>query len=205
MVDASGDDALLEALGASQRLGFFGGAPLPEILAHARRFVAAIPADARRVIDVGSGGGLPGLVIAWDRPEVTVTLVDRRATRMDAVRRLVTRLGLRERVSVVTADVVDLLRAPGQQGSYDVVTARGLGAPAVTAEWCRPLLRTGGRLLVSEPPAVSYDRRSRWPDAGLAVVGLRWEEGEDPAIARLVAVEGGPNRPPRRRPTPPLF
>ena len=50
----------------------------------------------------------------------------------------------------------------------DVVTARSCGPPAVVAECGAPLLRVGGRLLVSEPPQVT----DRWPVEGLAALGL---------------------------------
>ena len=44
------------------------------------------------MLDIGSGGGLPGLVIAHDRPDVHVTLIDRREKRTDLLQRQVTRL-----------------------------------------------------------------------------------------------------------------
>ena len=53
------------------------------------------------VVDLGSGGGVPGLVIADARPDLRLVLVDRRATRTDHLRRLVGRLGLADRVEVV--------------------------------------------------------------------------------------------------------
>ena len=205
MSNASNDDALLEALGASQRLGFLGAAPLPSILAHAREFVRAIPVEAELILDVGSGGGVPGLVVAWDRPSAQVVLIDRRETRLDAVRRWVHRLGLADRVTVVVGDATHAARDPRWRGQADAVTARGLGAPGVTAELCRGFVRDGGVLLVSEPPAEGYDRQSRWPDDGLARVGWAWSIAESPSIARLVAVGPPADRIPRRRSTPPLF
>ena len=57
------------------------------------------PASAGTVVDLGSGGGVPGLVIARARPDLRVVLVDRRSSRTDHLSRLVRRLGLDDRVA----------------------------------------------------------------------------------------------------------
>lgn len=156
------DTDLIEALGSSQRLGFLGGLPIPAVLAHARHFVAAVSAwcavDPPWIADIGSGGGVPGLVLAVDLPAARVTLIDRRATRTDHLSRLVRRLALADRVEVVTAELpttdAELV------ARFDVVTARGFGPPPTTLAAARPLLHEGGIVVVSEPPAGGPDR---WP------------------------------------------
>jgi 16S rRNA (guanine527-N7)-methyltransferase len=149
---------LIDALGEAQRIGMLGDRPLDQVIEHSLGFVAAIPASARTLIDLGSGGGDPGLVIATACPDLSVTLVDRRAKRTDLLVRLVGRLGLRERVEVVEADVEDLpQRFPGRR--WDVVTSRGFGPPEYTGRLGVPVLADDGRLLVSEPPESDG---SRW-------------------------------------------
>lgn len=157
------DTDLIEALGSSQRLGFLGDLPIPAVVAHARHFVAAIrewsPSTAPRIADIGSGGGVPGLVVAVDLPDARLTLIDRRATRTDHLARLVRRLGLADRVEVTTAD---LTHAPADLiAGFDVVTARGFGPPSDTLAAARLLVRPDGIIIVSEPPSGSADR---WPD-----------------------------------------
>lgn len=147
---------------AAQRLGTLGERPIEEVIEHARQFVAVLPANATRVIDLGTGAGVPGLVIADDRPEATLTLVDRRETRMDALRLAVAGLGWQDRVTVVTAEVEALARDPEHAGTYDAVVCRGFAHPQVTATLARPFLKNGGSLIVSEPPV--FDP-SRWPDS----------------------------------------
>ena len=74
------DEHLLGVLQLAQDAGVIGNTDLSEEIARARVFVAALgacPSNAA-VLDIGSGGGLPGLVIAHDRPDVHVTLIDRR-------------------------------------------------------------------------------------------------------------------------------
>jgi len=151
------EPALLAALAAIQARGAIGEASLSGAIEHADQFVAAIPPTAVELIDLGSGGGLPGLVIAVRRPDVVITLVERRATRADLLRRAVISLGVWEHVSVFAGDVKDL--ATTRRGTADVVTARSFAAPDITAKWAGTLLRSGGRLVVSEPPV---DDPARW-------------------------------------------
>lgn len=147
---------------AAQRLGTLGERPVEEVIDHARQFVAALPEGVRRVIDLGTGAGVPGLVIADERPEVILTLVDRRQTRMDALRQAVAGLGWSERVQVLTAEAEALARQHEHAGMYDAVVCRGLAHPQVTAALARPFLKNGGSLIVSEPPV--FDP-SRWPES----------------------------------------
>jgi len=94
------------------------------------------------VADLGSGGGLPALVIAVRRPDVTVTMIERRATRADMLRRAITALDLAGRATVLDLDAeVVCERAPN---SFDVVTARSFGDPATTARFVDLLLKDDG-------------------------------------------------------------
>lgn len=163
--DSPTDDRLAEALRESQRLGMLGARPIPEVIDHARGFVAALDGVEGRVVDLGSGGGVPGLVVAWDRPDLAVTMIDRRQKRTDFVERMVIRLGLDVRVDVRCGDVRDLVRdAPA---SFDAVTARGFGPPRLTLGLARALIRPGGRIVISEPPS-----GERWDDAWVADLQL---------------------------------
>lgn len=164
------DDALIETLRDAQRFGFFGARPVEEAAAHSTGFVAAIGAleEGSRIIDLGSGGGLPGLVLAEAYPTAVVTLVDRREKRTDFLRRAVRRLGW-DHVEVVTADVRELVRAVADERTepFDVVTARGFGPPASTLQVAADLITSTGRIVISEPPT-----DDRWDSALLERLGL---------------------------------
>jgi 16S rRNA (guanine527-N7)-methyltransferase len=162
-------DRLAAVFARAQALGALGAWPIPEVLAHAREFVTALPISTERVLDLGSGAGIPGLVIACERPELTVTLVDRRERRTDELVRAVASLELTGRVSVVTADAAALVALPDWVASQDAVVARGFGEPETTLLLAARLTRPGGVVIVSEPPS---DQPSRWQPAWLAAAGV---------------------------------
>lgn len=161
---------LTEALGIAQRLGALGPAPIADTIVHALAFTQLLTATTGTVLDLGSGGGVPGLVIAMERRDLSLVLVDRRAQRTDLCRRLAARLGLDDRVRVITADVGDLVRDPTCP-SFDAVVARGFGPPASTAGAAVPLLLPGGLLVVSEPPT-----GDRWDADLLSSLDLRLDD-----------------------------
>jgi hypothetical protein len=183
------------------RLSLLGPAPVAAAIAHARRFVVALGPE-RRVLDLGSGGGLPGLVLAACRPDLELVLLDGRGQRADFLRRAVGRLGWGDRVEVVHARAEEAGRAPVWRGRMDAVVARSFGPPSTTAECGAPFLRTGGRLIVSEPPEAAPDR---WPASGLALLGLAQVEAPVAGLASFVQVAPCPARFPRRRHSPAVF
>jgi 16S rRNA (guanine527-N7)-methyltransferase len=172
-----------EVLEEAQRVGTLGDRPIPEVIDHARRFLAFLPPGKLNIIDIGTGAGVPGLVIAAERTDCHLTLADRRATRMDALMRGVAATGLGDHTQVVTGDVRDLGRSPDHAGKYDVVVSRGFGPPETTLTLARPLLKDGGILLVAEPPT---HEPGRWDSAVIARVGFSGPRVEN-GIARLVA------------------
>ena len=173
------DTALEAALAAIAERGAIGERSLPVAIAHADQFAACVPATAQRLADLGSGGGLPGLVVAVRCPWVQVTLVERRTRRADLLLRAVRSLGLGDRVQVVGDDV--RVVAETHPHSFDVVTARSFAAPPITARWAGVLLVPGGLLIVSEPPT---DEQDRWPAAVLDAAGLL-DLGRDQGVRRF--------------------
>ena len=151
------DTELLAALAVIQARGAIGERSLERAVAHADRFVELVPAGRRSLLDLGSGGGLPALVIAWRRGDVAVTMVERRATRADLLRRAVASLGLAGQTTVLNSDVARI--ASDAPHSFDIVTARSFGDVPITARYIGMLLVHGGVGLVSEPPT---DRTAAW-------------------------------------------
>ncbi|MGZ8475016.1 MAG: 16S rRNA (guanine(527)-N(7))-methyltransferase RsmG [Candidatus Limnocylindria bacterium] len=124
----------------------------PEAIArlHLLDSLAALPwideLQPRRALDLGSGGGVPGLVLAIARPSMAWTLLDSAGKKADALRSFATALGL-ENVVVIGERAETLGRTPGHRESYDLVTARACAALPVLVEYALPLVRVGGALL----------------------------------------------------------
>lgn len=195
--DLVGHETLRSALATARALGFLGPAPVEEHIRHALRFQAALGARmAGRALDLGAGGGLPGLVLALADPGVTWTFLDAHQRRTSALEAAVRALGLGAHVSVVTARAEVFGRDPANRAAYDLVVARSFGPPAVVAECAAPLLRLHGHLAVSEPP--EGKKGERWPAAGLAAIALAEAASPDPGIAVLQLVGPVDHRYPRR-------
>jgi 16S rRNA (guanine527-N7)-methyltransferase len=109
--------------------------------------LAALPMlpPAGTVADLGSGGGVPGIVLALARPDLRWTLVDSVGKKADALRGFVAALGI-SNVEVLAERVEVLGRGPARE-SFDLVTARACASLPVLAEYALPLLRVGGTLL----------------------------------------------------------
>lgn len=114
---------------------------------------SALP-DSGRVIDIGTGGGVPGLVLAIVRPDLDFVLTDSASKKTTWVSELVSELGLTN-VQVVTKRLEILGRDPEFRGQFDAVTAKALAGLPVLLEFALPLLQVGGRLLAYKGPALA--------------------------------------------------
>jgi len=125
-------------------------------------------------VDLGSGGGVPGLVLATCWPEATGILLDSGRRRCALLEDAVATLGLDGRLSVRCGRAETLARYEGLRATFDLVVARSFGGPAVTAECAVGFLQVGGRLAVTEPPPDRADPEGeiRWPADPLATLGL---------------------------------
>jgi 16S rRNA (guanine527-N7)-methyltransferase len=136
---------------------------VPEAVAVAR----LLPRGAGKLLDVGSGGGFPGMVIAIVRPELDVHLLDATAKKTAFLRAAADELGVA--VTVHTGRAEELARSD-LGGSFDLVTARAVAPLSRLLPWTIPFLRPGGVLC--------------------AVKGERWHEelrAAEPLLGRLGA------------------
>jgi 16S rRNA (guanine527-N7)-methyltransferase len=199
MVAATADEALQAVLRDAQAEGFLGHGPVERHVEHGRALVDAVPRDAVVFVDLGSGGGIPGVVLALDRPDLSGALVDGSTRRGAFLSTAVARLGLAGRVQVLTERAELVGRSPHWRARVDVVVARSFGPPAVVAECAAPLLVPGGTLIVSDPPS-ERGNQARWPAGGLSELGLGVvvHRAGPPAFTVLEQVDACPDRFPRR-------
>lgn len=109
--------------------------------------------SATRLLDVGSGGGLPGIPLAISRPDLSVTLVDSNQKKASFLRQAVSELGLGN-IKVV-ADRVEQLQ---DDAGYDAIISRAFAETSLFLRLTRPLLASGGRW---------YVMKGVYPDAEL--------------------------------------
>jgi 16S rRNA (guanine527-N7)-methyltransferase len=170
------------------------------------------------LLDLGSGGGVPGMIIAEHWPAANVAVLDSSKKRCELLTRWIEESGWASRVTVLCGRAEDLGRNPELRGTFDAVVSRSFGPPAVTAECASPFLRVDGLLVVSDPPANSpspgaagrVPDQLRWPPTPLRQLGLDpLREITKPFhFTILRQVEACPERYPRRSGMPakrPLF
>lgn len=120
------------------------------LLPFVQRWAEAAKVDekgALRVVDVGTGGGLPGIPLAIARPGWQVTLMDSVRKKARLVEEGIGLLGLADRVQMVCDRVENVGRLPAHREKYDLAVARAVAALPVLAEWLLPLVRVGGGVL----------------------------------------------------------
>ena len=106
---------------------------------------------ARSLLDVGSGGGFPGIPLAISNPDIRTTLVERNHKKCSFLRHVVMTLKLGN-VEVLNADVRDIGK---QLKPFDAIAARAVASPNLIWDWCRDLLSEKGHLLLQS--ATSYE------------------------------------------------
>jgi 16S rRNA (guanine527-N7)-methyltransferase len=160
-------ESLEAVLADAQRIGLLGPEPVERHVEHASAWAGALePSD---FLDLGSGAGVPGLVLATLWPDRHATLLDGQLRRTAWLRTAVVRLGLTSRVTVLEGRAEDLGHTPRHREAYRLAVARGFGPPATTAECGGAFVAIGGTLSVSDVPGGSS---SRWPAEGLSRLGL---------------------------------
>jgi 16S rRNA (guanine527-N7)-methyltransferase len=168
------------------------------------------------IVDLGSGAGIPGLVIAAALGRTRVVLVEASLRRAAFLEEWVSRLGLGNRVEVYEGRAEAFGRDLAWRERAVGVVARGFGPSAVVAECAAPLLALDGVLAVSDPPADDRLRgelpwdEERWPLDQLSELGLQPARryGAPFSVAVMAKVAATPERYPRRVGVPakrPLF
>jgi 16S rRNA (guanine527-N7)-methyltransferase len=181
------EEELEAVLTEGRRRGFLGPGPLWVHIEQALGFgtiAAEVPPSrdaaggppvcvskwSGRLLDLGAGGGVPGLVVAAALPRAEVILLDANQRRADFLESSRLRLGFGHRVTVVHSRAESLAHEQEFRGTFDRVLARSFGPPPVTAECSAAFLRVGGFLVVSEPPEGKPE--DRWLTSGLAILGM---------------------------------
>src|SRR6202521_5474963 len=163
--------------------------------------------EAEKVVDVGSGGGLPGLPLKIVLPALGMTLVEADQAKAAFLVRACAALGLAD-VEVLARRAEDVGRDPIYRETFDVAVARALAPMAVLVELCLPLVRVGGRLLAQKTESEDLGSATR---AIEALGGSLSSVVAAPSAARGCATAAAGGRAPpslfvdKIRPTPPAY
>lgn len=169
-----------------EQRGLIGPMELPRLWTrHILNSAIAAPLFHGKVADIGSGAGLPGLVLAIARPDVQWTLVEPMERRVTWLTEQVSALGL-ENVEILRARAEDVRRPQ----VFDVVTARAVSALRTLLPLTAPLVRDGGELTLLKgmnaaneiDAAQKQIKKYKLSDVRVEILG----EGVLPEITRVV-------------------
>ena len=166
-LDSADRTRLTAILDQAQERGWVGPQAIDRQIDHSLGFAAVAACSPDKAVDLGSGGGLPALVLAAAWPRSHWTLVESSLPRAAFLELQCARLGWSERVAVVHANAESLGQDKQYQAQADLVTARCFGSPSAVIQAAAPLLRPGGELVVSAAP-----NAVPWPFDMLAQQGL---------------------------------
>lgn len=119
-------------------------------VADALTLLPLIPRDTRSLADVGTGGGIPGVILAIARPDLAVTLIDATRKKLDAVTEMCAAAGI-ENVKTIHA------RAETVEQRFDIVTARAVADMETLANWCIGLMGKKSMLLALKGPRAAEE------------------------------------------------
>lgn len=162
-LDGADRARLTEVLRQAQERGWVGPQAIDRQIDHSLGFALAAASVPAKAVDLGSGGGLPALVLAAVWPQSHWTLVESSLPRAAFLELHCAHLGWADRVAVVHASAEGLGHDKQYQAQADLVTARSFGPPPSVIQAAAPLLRPGGELIVSAAP-----QATPWPPQDLA-------------------------------------
>jgi len=119
--------------------------------------------DKGKIIDVGTGGGLPGMVWAICRPELSITLLDSIAKKCTLIEKIAAAMNLKN-VTVVCSRSEDYARLHCEK--FNVATARAVCASGILAEYLAPFVKIKGKAIAFKGPRVAEE---------LQLVGNKWD------------------------------
>jgi 16S rRNA (guanine527-N7)-methyltransferase len=186
---------IIEILEDAQSRGFLGPGSVVSHYEHALAFGRLLSDQHERCLDLGAGGGIPGLVLASE-DQRRWTLLDAMVRRCDFLEEAVGELDVGDRVDVICARAEVMGHDENLRERFDGVVSRSFGSPAVTAECGGAFVGIGGVLVISDPPEAGEDR---WPDEELERLGLKVETSlAEPAMTQLRRVSALDESLPRR-------
>ncbi len=197
--------SLDEAWTPARAAGVIGTAPVEALVEHTVWFARAVCSSFSasfdgfhgRIVDVGTGAGLPGVILAALLPHAELRLVDASERRLDHARRASRALGVGDRVEIAHGRGDELAHDAAWRGIHDVAVARLLGDPAETIEQLAPLVRPGGVITIAAAESAT-DRWDALPVTDLPTSSVSWSDSPVGLFASVNVLAPMPSSFPRR-------
>ena len=104
-----------------------------------------------RLLDIGSGGGFPGIPLKIVIPELDITLLDSVGKKVKAMNHFIENLGL-EGINAIQDRAESLAKNPDHKGKYDIVVSRATAYITDILFWSAPFLTKNGRIILYKMP-----------------------------------------------------
>ena len=164
--------------------------------------------SAKNVIDVGTGGGFPGIPLAVYAPDKNFTLLDSLNKRLKIIDELAGSLDI-SNITLVHGRAEDIAKTKEHREKYDLCVSRAVSNLATLSEYCLPFIKVGGYLLAYKGPGAEQeaeDAAKALKILGGRLVGIREttmeEYGLDHRILVIEKVRNTPKTYPRKAGTP---
>ncbi|MBC8146271.1 MAG: 16S rRNA (guanine(527)-N(7))-methyltransferase RsmG [bacterium] len=145
-----------------------------------------------RVLDIGTGGGLPGIPLKIALPKLDVTLLDSIAKKVQTTGMLASHIS-KHGIRAVRQRAEELPNDPSLKGPYDVVVSRATAPLVDLMKWSHPILKPGGKILTLKGGALTDEvehAQSRFPNASISILdidvkGVEWFVAEEKKLVRV--------------------
>lgn len=158
------------------------------LFADALALLPLMPPRVTRLLDIGSGGGLPGMALAIARPDLRVDLLDATGKKVRFLEATASELEL-GRVTAIQGRAEEFVHERNRRGGYEVVTARAVARLVTLAELTLPFVRRGGVALLPKGSAAADELdEARY---AIGMLGGRPRPIVDPPLkgTRIVVIE----------------
>ena len=164
--------------------------------------------DAKKIIDVGTGAGFPGVPLAVTAPEKDFVLMDSLNKRLKIIDELCSEAGIHN-VTTIHARAEELARSKAHREKYDLCISRAVANMSVLAEYCLPFVKPGGYFLAYKGPEAAAEAEQA--AGAISLLGAVTEEirsgnlndfGIDHKIVVIKKVKNTPSKFPRKAGTP---
>jgi 16S rRNA (guanine527-N7)-methyltransferase len=112
--------------------------------------------EGLELMDLGTGAGIPGIVIKLHHPEIYLTLVDSIRKKANALIDIVGKLEL-EKTDVVCSRAEDIAKHPNYKGRFDIIVARSVAVLDDLVKWSKNLIKPGGKLIAVKGGEISEE------------------------------------------------